>query len=127
MEEITGVCEKSAFESKSIADRWLEIKRKKFGSKFMELRSYKCEICHLWHHTSNMTPVYKKRIQELEQELKLKSELIEQLFELISKAVKRPKNKQYEEIKLLKDQLSSKELELETLKRNLTNALTKTT
>jgi len=76
MERKKSKCGKSTFPDKETADKYIEIKREKIGAKFTELRSYKCLECKQWHHTSNLTPLLKKEVNELKVELdSLKAEL----------------------------------------------------
>jgi predicted RNase H-like nuclease (RuvC/YqgF family) len=105
-------CGKSTFPDKETSDKYIEIKREKIGAKFQELRSYKCLECKQWHHTSNLTPIYKKRIEDLEnevtglkQELKAKDKALETIKRTIYNiAPKGDYKKQIAELKILLEQ-----------------------
>lgn len=100
-------CGKSTFPDKETSDKYIEIKREKIGSKFQELRSYKCLECKLWHHTSNLTPIYKKmvadlkiEIEGLKNELRIKTQTLETILASIYKILPNKANKQKEIIEL---------------------------
>jgi len=122
-------CGKSTFPDKETSDKYIEIKREKIGSKFQELRSYKCLECKQWHHTSNLTPIYKKMVADLtielealKYELKLKTDTLENILASIYKILPNKNNKQKEIIEL-KASLKEKDSLVKDFKISLTTAL----
>lgn len=122
-------CKKSTFPDKETSDKYIEIKREKIGDKFQELRSYKCLDCKQWHHTSNLTPIYKKLITELnielealKNEVRIKTETLETILLTIYKILPSKSNKQ-KEIVVLKELLKSKDKMIKEFKISLTSAL----
>lgn len=122
-------CGKSTFPDKETSDKYIEIKREKIGSKFQELRSYKCLECKQWHHTSNLTPIYKKMVADLtielealKYELKLKTDTLENILASIYKILPNKNNKQKEIIEL-KASLKEKDSLVKDFKISLATAL----
>lgn len=120
-------CEKSTFPDKATADKYIEIKREKIGDKFQELRSYKCLECKQWHHTSNMTPIYVKRIEELtieiekvRAELKVKNETLEAIKNTLMSIYPMQRK---DELTKLKKQLAQKDKKMAEFKEILQKAL----
>ena len=120
-------CGKSTFPDKATADKYIEIKREKIGEKFQELRSYKCLECKQWHHTSNMTPIYVKRIEELEMELegvktelRVKNETLEAIKNTLMSVYPMQRK---DEVAKLKKQLAQKDKEMAEFKEILHKAL----
>jgi len=120
-------CEKSTFPDKATADKYIEIKREKIGDKFQELRSYKCLECKQWHHTSNMTPIYVKRIEELtieiekvRAELKVKNETLEAIKNTLMSIYPMQRK---DEVTKLKKQLAQKDKKMAEFKEILQKAL----
>jgi hypothetical protein len=109
-------CGKSTFSDKATADKYIEIKREKIGDKFQELRSYKCLECKQWHHTSNMTPILSKRVEELtlevlglQAELKTKNEVLDSIKNTLLSIYPMQKK---DEVTKLKQRLAKKEKEI---------------
>lgn len=128
-EFIKSKCKKSTFPDKETSDKYIEIKREKIGDKFQELRSYKCLDCKQWHHTSNMTPIYIKRIEDLEiqieglkNEIRIKTETLESILASIYKTLPNKNNKQKEIIEL-KASLKEKDNLVKDFKKNLAQAI----
>lgn len=126
-EFIKSKCKKSTFPDKETSDKYIEIKREKIGDKFQELRSYKCLDCKQWHHTSNMTPIYIKRIEELTMELegvklelKVKTETLDAIRITLMSVYPMQKA---DEVAKLKKQLAQKEKEMAEFKEILHRAL----
>lgn len=122
-------CGKSTFPDKATSDKYIEIKREKIGAKFQELRSYKCLECKQWHHTSNLTPIYKKMVEELnieiealKNELSIKTETLERILASIYKILPSKNNKQKEIIEL-KALLKEKDNLVKAFKISLATAL----
>jgi len=120
-------CGKSTFPDKATADKYIEIKREKIGDKFQELRSYKCLECKQWHHTSNMTPIYVKRIEELTMELegvraelKVKTETLDAIRSTLMSVYPMQRK---DEVAKLKKQLAQKDKEMAEFKEILQKAL----
>ena len=120
-------CGKSTFPDKATADKYIEIKREKIGDKFQELRSYKCLECKQWHHTSNMTPLYAKRIEELTMELEgVKADLKvknDTLDSIRTKLLSIYPMQRKDEVQKLKKQLAQKDKEMAEFKEILQKAL----
>lgn len=126
-EFIKSKCKKSTFPDKETSDKYIEVKREKIGDKFQELRSYKCLDCKQWHHTSNMTPIYIKRIEELTMELegvklelKVKTETLDAIRITLMSVYPMQK---VDEVAKLKKQLAQKEKEMAEFKEILHRAL----
>ena len=120
-------CGKSTFPDKATADKYIEIKREKIGDKFQELRSYKCLECKQWHHTSNMTPLYARRIEELtmelegvKAELKVKNDTLDSIRATLLSVYPMPRK---DEVQKLKKQLAQKDKEMAEFKEILQKAL----
>jgi len=120
-------CGKMSFPSKEISDKYIEIKREKIGDKFQELRSYKCLECKQWHHTSNMTPILSKRVEELtlevlglQAELKIKNEILDSIKNTLLSIYPMQKK---DEIQKLKQRLAKKEKEMAEFKKVLQDVL----
>jgi len=99
----------------------------KIGDKFQELRSYKCLECKQWHHTSNMTPIYVKRIEELtieiekvRAELKVKNETLEAIKNTLMSIYPMQRK---DEVTKLKKQLAQKDKKMAEFKEILQKAL----
>ena len=129
MERKKSKCGKSTFPDKETADKYIEIKREKIGDKFTELRSYKCLECKQWHHTSNLTPIYKKQIEDLEiqieglkNEIRIKNETLESILASIYKTLPNKNNKQKQIIEL-KASLKEKDNLVKDFKKNLAQAI----
>jgi len=129
MERKKSKCGKSTFPDKQTADKYIEIKREKIGDKFTELRSYKCLECKQWHHTSNLTPIYKKQIEDLEiqieglkNEIRIKTETLESILASIYKTLPNKNNKQKEIIEL-KASLKEKDNLVKDFKKTLAQAI----
>lgn len=126
-EFIKSKCKKSTFPDKETSDKYIEVKREKIGDKFQELRSYKCLDCKQWHHTSNMTPIYIKRIEELTMELegvklelKVKTETLDAIRGTLMSVYPMQR---VDEAAKLKKQLAQKEKEMAEFKEILHRAL----
>ncbi len=120
-------CGKSTFPDKATADKYIEIKREKIGDKFQELRSYKCLECKQWHHTSNMTPILSKRVEELtlevlglQAELKTKNEILDSIKNTLLSIYPMQKK---DEVTKLKQRLAKKEKEMAEFKKVLQDVL----
>jgi hypothetical protein len=120
-------CGKSTFPDKATADKYIEIKREKIGDKFQELRSYKCLECKQWHHTSNMTPLYARRIEELtmelegvKAELKVKNDTLDSIRATLLSVYPMQRK---DEVQKLKKQLAQKDKEMAEFKEILQKAL----
>ena len=120
-------CGKSTFSDKATADKYIEIKREKIGDKFQELRSYKCLECKQWHHTSNMTPILSKRVEELtlevlglQAELKTKNEVLDSIKNTLLSIYPMQKK---DEVTKLKQRLAKKEKEMAEFKKVLQDVL----
>ena len=120
-------CKKSTFPDKETSDKYIEIKREKIGDKFQELRSYKCLDCKQWHHTSNMTPILARQVEELtlevlslQAEIKSKNEILDSIKNTLLSIY--PVQKADEVVKL-KKQLAQKEKEMAEFKEILHRAL----
>jgi hypothetical protein len=120
-------CQKSTFPDKETSDKYIEIKREKIGATFQELRSYKCLDCKQWHHTSNMTPILARQVEELtlevlslQAEIKSKNEILDSIKNTLLSIY--PVQKADEVVKL-KKQLAQKEKEMAEFKEILHRAL----
>lgn len=120
-------CGKSTFSDKATADKYIEIKREKIGDKFQELRSYKCLECKQWHHTSNMTPILSKRVEELtlevlglQAELKTKNEVLDSIKNTLLSIYPLQRK---DEVQKLKQRLAKKEKEMSEFKKVLQDVL----
>jgi hypothetical protein len=120
-------CGKSTFSDKATADKYIEIKREKIGDKFQELRSYKCLECKQWHHTSNMTPILSKRVEELtlevlglQAELKIKNEVLDSIKNTLLSIYPLQRK---DEVTKLKQRLAKKEKEMAEFKKVLQDVL----
>jgi hypothetical protein len=120
-------CKKSTFPDKETSDKYIEIKREKIGDKFQELRSYKCLDCKQWHHTSNMTPILARQVEELtlevlglQAEIKSKNEILDSIKNTLLSIY--PVQRADEVVKL-KKQLAQKEKEMAEFKEILHRAL----
>jgi len=120
-------CGKSTFSDKATADKYIEIKREKIGDKFQELRSYKCLECKQWHHTSNMTPILSKRVEELtlevlglQAELKTKNEVLDSIKNTLLSIYPLQRK---DEVTKLKQRLAKKEKEMAEFKKVLQDVL----
>lgn len=120
-------CKKSTFPDKETSDKYIEIKREKIGDKFQELRSYKCLDCKQWHHTSNMTPILAKRVEELtlevlglQAELKTKNEILDSIKNTLLSIYPA---QQKDEVQKLKQRLAKKEKEMAEFKKVLQDVI----
>lgn len=120
-------CKKSTFPDKETSDKYIEIKREKIGDKFQELRSYKCLDCKQWHHTSNMTPILAKRVEELtlevlglQAELKTKNEILDSIKNTLLSIYPA---QQKDEVQKLKQRLAKKEKEMTEFKKVLQDVI----
>jgi hypothetical protein len=120
-------CGKSTFSDKATADKYIEIKREKIGDRFQELRSYKCLECKQWHHTSNMTPILSKRVEELtlevlglQAELKIKNEVLDSIKNTLLSIYPLQRK---DEVTKLKQRLAKKEKEMAEFKKVLQDVL----
>jgi acetone carboxylase gamma subunit len=112
----TSACKKCVYPTKEVADEYIERKRNDIGTKFMELRSYKCDSCGKWHHTSNMTPIYLKRIKDLENELKTTKNTLESISIILEGFYKKSIK---QELKELQVELAIKDQKLLTLEQSI--------
>jgi hypothetical protein len=120
-------CGKSTFPDKETSDKYIEIKREKIGVKFQELRSYKCLECKQWHHTSNMTPILARQVEELtlevlslQAEIKSKNEILDSIKNTLLSIY--PVQRADEVVKL-KKQLAQKEKEMAEFKKVLQDVI----
>lgn len=111
-----SACKKCVYPTKEIADEYIERKRNDIGTKFMELRSYKCDSCGKWHHTSNMTPIYLQRIKDLENELKTTKKTLESISVILEEFYKKSIMQEFKE---LQAELALKNQKLLTLQQSV--------